>query len=142
MSLNLFHFSDIHFNRRHIDRWDPDEDLRREVVRDLERVTDKAGPADAVLITGDIAFSGQHNEYAALRGWLGKVAELACHDPGAVLMVPGNHDVDLKVAASSRVTRLAQERVRQIPDEDLDQELEEALRDAETGPSLLAPLGA
>ena len=35
MSMTLFHFSDIHFNRRHIDWWDPDEDLRREVVREV-----------------------------------------------------------------------------------------------------------
>jgi hypothetical protein len=142
MSLTLLHFSDIHFNQHHLDRWDPDEDLRREVVHDLRRVTAETGPADAVLITGDIAFSGQQSEYAALRGWLGEVAELACHDSAVVLMVPGNHDVDRTVAASSRVIQLAQERIRQTPDEGLDRELEEALRDRETGPTLLAPLEA
>jgi hypothetical protein len=46
------------------------------------------------LITGDIAFSGKESQYADAGAWLKKLTEAAGCDETAVLVVPGNHDVD------------------------------------------------
>jgi biotin carboxyl carrier protein/predicted phosphodiesterase len=142
MTLTFVHLSDIHFNHRHSTNWDPDEDLRRELLRDLRDVTAQLGRADHLLITGDIAFSGKASEYESVGDWLSEVVDVACQDGASILTVPGNHDVDRSVADGRRTVRLAQERVRSVPDDELDHELEESLNDRDTGPVLLSPLAA
>ena len=100
------HLSDIHFG--HGDpshRWDQRLVLR-EIARDLRMARqDGLGiPApDAVLVTGDIAFSGNSvvrapattsTEYADAKAWLQEIAGNVGLGPGQVFLVPGNHDVD------------------------------------------------
>ena len=63
MALVLLHLSDSHFNRRHATGWDPDEELRHELLADLRRVRNDVGTFSAILISGDVAFSAQIPEY-------------------------------------------------------------------------------
>lgn len=93
--LRLIHLSDIHFSNRDVNiGFDPDEDVRREVLRDLgERVRDD-GICHAIIVTGDIAYSGKKEEYDDAADWLEKVREISGCSENMIFLCPGNHDVD------------------------------------------------
>lgn len=112
--LTLFgwvHLSDIHFGHGDTsNRWD--QEL---VLRTLERdIAARPVPVriDAVLVTGDIAFSGgglSADEYQKADKWLREVAKAAGVGVDRVFLVPGNHDVNRGVDAKNRnVLRLVQ----------------------------------
>ena len=140
--LTFLHLSDIHCNQRHMQYWDPDEDLRRELLRDLPAVLPFDRPVDAVLVTGDIAFSGRQTEYQQISPWLADLARLACGDPDKILTVPGNHDVDRSRVDGNRLLVQSQQAIRDAPESDLDQEMEASLRDPGSGPLLREPMAA
>lgn len=142
MAVTLLHLSDIHFNRRHATGWDPDEDLRHELLNSLDRLVKEHGPFDRVLITGDIAFSGQTREYQHLQPWLAEVARRAADGSGGVWMVPGNHDIDRNVVTGSPELRALHHQLRTASEDRLDAELESVLATPGTGALLLAPLSA
>jgi predicted MPP superfamily phosphohydrolase len=104
MARTLFswiHLSDIHFGHgAPSDRYDQKMVLER-LRRDLDdaRSEDKGPPQkpDAILVTGDIAFSGggrDPKEYTDATAWLLRVAGQVGLGAGAVFVVPGNHDVN------------------------------------------------
>lgn len=105
------HLSDIHFGHGDTsNRWD--QEL---VLRALERdIAARPVPVriDAVLVTGDIAFSGgglSADEYQKADKWLREVAKAAGVGVERVFLVPGNHDVNRGVDAKNRnVLRLVQ----------------------------------
>src|SRR5215813_5173946 len=103
MALTFPHLSNIHFNQRHAVGWDPDDVLRDALMVDLRHVISEHGPVDHVVVTGDIAFSGQSQEYGALRTWLADVYAVTCKPSGSVLVVPGNHDVNRSVASTNQM---------------------------------------
>ena len=91
----LLHLSDIHFRKGEVGTaMDPNGHLRNELVRDAEMMCKKIGalPA-AILLSGDIAFSGDSDEYVFAAKWLDEL----CSKCGAkfrdVFVIPGNHDV-------------------------------------------------
>jgi hypothetical protein len=111
--LRLLHLSDIHFHREIAgDHWDLDQDLRNEVERDVRRLVGERGRCDGVLVTGDIAFSGQTGEYEKSAGWLRQLTELAGCREEDVWLVPGNHDVDRSVVRGSPTIQAFHERLR------------------------------
>ena len=67
MPLRIVHVSDIHFSNG---QWDEDSDQRRELIEDLQTLVVEGGPIDAVLVGGDIAFSGKGEQYAIAHQWL------------------------------------------------------------------------
>lgn len=94
MTLRLLHLSDIHFGMYGAG-WDGNDDQRKQLVVDVRARVKESGPIDAVLVGGDIAFSGQPGQYEAAAEWLQQVCAAAQCDPAAnVWVVPGNHDVD------------------------------------------------
>jgi 3',5'-cyclic AMP phosphodiesterase CpdA len=102
-SIALAHLSDIHFHHElGGDVWDLDSELRHELELDLGRVTAELGPLRALLITGDVAFSGSTDEYAAAETWLGRITTLAGCREEDVWMVPGNHDVLRRTVSERR----------------------------------------
>jgi predicted phosphodiesterase len=138
--LVLVHLSDIHFAG-----WsgtsvhDLDAEVRNEIVRDAAAVTKDLGGATGVLVTGDIAFSGQRAEYDRAASWLLEFCRaIGCPDE-SVWVVPGNHDVDRKVA-SSKVTKTLHESIRAKRGPALDKELREILTDENSANALFAPL--
>lgn len=138
--LVLVHLSDIHFTGSSgTSVHDLDSEVRNEILRDAATVTKELGGATGVLVTGDIAFSGQHAEYDRAASWLLELCRaIGCPDEN-VWVVPGNHDVDRKIA-NSKVTKTLHESVRAKHGPALDKELREILTDDSSAKALLAPL--
>jgi len=94
--ITILHLSDFHIKE------DPGE---KKDGFDLGLVTDplkecltrdrKAGKRpDIIAVTGDIAYAGKSKEYTRALEIVGEIRDLFGLDMSAVLIVPGNHDVD------------------------------------------------
>lgn len=138
--LVLVHLSDIHFTGSSgVSVHDLDSEVRNEVLRDAAALAKDLGGATGVLVTGDIAFSGQRSEYDRAASWLVELCRaIGCPDE-SVWVVPGNHDVDRKIA-NSKVTKTFHESIRAKDGPALDKELQEILSDDQSASALLAPL--
>ncbi len=99
MTKRFLHFSDIHFGQERGDGgWDAFPDVRAEALADIERMLASGvikGPADAILLTGDIAQAGLEGEFKTASAWIDEALQLAGCPPRALRSVPGNHDVNL-----------------------------------------------
>jgi predicted phosphodiesterase len=128
------HLSDLHFGHGDIPhQWDQRtvlnlllDDLRRAVTEwpELPRI-------DAVMMTGDIAFSGAArfaNEYERAASWLDEVIGVVNVRRENVFMVPGNHDVQ-RGAGGDKTTQ-ALEAIRNNPS------MLDAALDGDEGPLL------
>ena len=98
------HLSDLHFGHgdaRH--GWNQKTVLSllaKDVAKALTDWPELPTP-EAVVVTGDVAFSGavrSADEYRDAQGWLKAVASELGLAPDRVYMVPGNHDVQRGVA--------------------------------------------
>ena len=93
-ALIFVHISDIHFHKLSGDQYDLDEDLRNELLLDVDAVTAEIGTPNGILVTGDIAFSGKPEEYVNAKAFLTELCERLGGSLADVWCVPGNHDVD------------------------------------------------
>jgi len=57
---------------------------------------------DAVLITGDLAFSAKPDQYAKTKDWLNTLIDDFRVTRENVLLVPGNHDLERSICAGGR----------------------------------------
>lgn len=91
----LLHISDIHFRKSEIETaMDPNAYLRAELLRDaVERCTQLGSAPDAVIISGDIAFAGDAEEYHYATKWIEKLCTSCGAKMENVFVIPGNHDV-------------------------------------------------
>lgn len=95
-----------------------DQDIRDQLLKDCDQVLGEVGgTVHQIIISGDVAFSGQPDEYATAREWLGKLEQKVKCAPDAIRMVCGNHDIDRGVAKNSQGIRDIQAKLRS---EDLD----------------------
>lgn len=95
-----------------------------EIRKDLSRRGALQIPTPrAIFLTGDIAWSGQPEEYTAARTWLLDLASSVQLGPNNIFAVPGNHDVDLTSDKNKNLARL----VRDLRDGD--EGIDEALAD-------------
>ena len=137
----ILHISDIHF--RSPDCQDPPNDpeqpYRTALVNDV-RTRAKDGAVDAIFVTGDIAFGGVPEEYAAALAWLSNLAEAARCTLDKIFVVPGNHDVNRDLIKKSPATQNAQAFIAEA--RNIDSECTRQFRDADTSRALLAPLQA
>ncbi len=106
------HLSDIHLGNGDEHCLSEQRIMLRLMREDIRLVLgEKSAPAkvDAIIVTGDVAYSGAANretEYGEAREWLVDVAsDLGLH-PSSILTVPGNHDVQRSVDADRQVSRL------------------------------------
>jgi predicted MPP superfamily phosphohydrolase len=138
--LILVHLSDIHFTKSSgTTVHDLDADIRNELLRDASKLTKDIGAATGVLVTGDMAFSGQKEEYKRAADWLLEFCRgIGCPEE-SVWVVPGNHDVDRKLA-SSKITRTFHDNIRSKGEPSIDAELREISSDRQSAEALLAPL--
>ena len=91
--LRLIHLSDIHFSNRIANiGFDPDLYIRNELRLDVEAQCAKLGAADAILVSGDIAFAGKKAEYESAAAWLDEVCDAAGCPHDAVYTCPGSHE--------------------------------------------------
>jgi calcineurin-like phosphoesterase family protein len=93
--LTFLHLSDIHFK---VFDGDEDHDLesrvREQMVLDIQRVHEVVGNMDAILVLGDVAHSGQQDQYELASEFLDRVAGLIGCAADRVICVPGNHDIN------------------------------------------------
>jgi len=96
MSLIFVHVSDIHFGQEKDDRLHIHNDVKQQLVLDAKDVISKieGGVPHGILVTGDIAQSGQRAEYEVAAKWLDELAANIGVEINCVQMVPGNHDLD------------------------------------------------
>lgn len=95
------HLSDIHFDAKDNTLVGPNAVVREALMIDLAEGAARLGKPDAVLVTGDIAFSGQEHEYLQARKFLQSVTDILGIDQINVLVVPGNHDVNRGLVTTS-----------------------------------------
>jgi len=91
----LLHLSDIHLRKGEVGTaMDPNAHLRSELLRDAAAQCELIGAVpDAVLVSGDVAFAGDPEEYAYGLSWLDELCR-SCRTPlSSVFVIPGNHDV-------------------------------------------------
>ncbi|MDK9585742.1 metallophosphoesterase [Lelliottia wanjuensis] len=90
----ILHLSDIHFRKSDIHTTqDPNFHLRNELVRDARLQCSRLGVPDAIVVSGDIAFSGDPEEFKFATDWLTTLCEACGCSMASVFVVPGNHDV-------------------------------------------------
>jgi predicted phosphodiesterase len=140
----LLHVSDIHFRMPLCANpaIDPDRPYRTRLILDVRDWVKQLGPVSAILVSGDIAFRGASAEYEAAYAWLRELAYAAGCSLKRVYVVPGNHDVDRSVIASSVSTRNAQRAIANAHPHQREAELIAQIHDKDTSRALLLPLAA
>ncbi len=111
--LIFLHLSDIHFSKRSSSAYDPDLDLRKELVADAVRTLAEVKVCSGILVSGDIAFSGKPDEYSKAKDWLGELCKLLGCPEEAVWVIPGNHDVDRDIIKKSGIIQDKHKLLRQ-----------------------------
>jgi predicted MPP superfamily phosphohydrolase len=141
--LTFVHLSDIHFkDRDHGTQFDLDQQIRRALLSDLEgRPTGQAG-YDGLLITGDIAFSGQKDEYKRANEFLDEIYARTGLTPSKTYMVPGNHDVDRSYSNPNLPLWESHEHVRKAADAVIWRDILDTQLHKDPAKLLLAPLKA
>ncbi|WP_235895202.1 metallophosphoesterase [Yersinia alsatica] len=92
--LLILHLSDIHFRKAEIGTaQDPNYHLRHELLRDVVRQCSLLGAPDVIVVSGDIAFAGDPEEFAFATEWLAELCTSSGCPKASVFVVPGNHDV-------------------------------------------------
>src|SRR5712664_3205084 len=142
--LIFLHLSDIHFRKNRMgDAHDEDTMLRNELERDLRILRTKLSRIDGVLVYGDIAFGGKEDEYTYAKGWLRTICEILGCDKNAVLLTPGNHDVDRELVPRDADIDLIHREIRNADSlAAKDERLADVLRHEERGTRLLCPIAA
>jgi hypothetical protein len=143
--LAFLHLSDIHFRKGRMgDAHDIDSDLRNELERDLRFVcSTKIRKLDGIIVSGDIAFGGQPEEFAYGRVWIAKICELLDCPESSVMVIPGNHDVDRNAVLAGSAADKLHERIRAAPSlAERDNAIATILRDDVEGPQLLSSIAA
>lgn len=136
----LVHLSDLHFSTDN-----PGLEARNCLIRDrlLQDIEELLGSevrrrADAVVVTGDIAYGGRESEYRAAASWFDDVVKPVTNGSTRVLVVPGNHDVEWgRIGPTHESHRAA---IACCDDVELDALLDAFL--AEDGQPILQPLAA
>lgn len=140
MPSTFLHLSDIHFRRNANTAHDAYKDLRNELERDAVEMSKKLNGVDGTLISGDIAFSGQEDEYKIAHDWLQRLSQKLNCNPEKVWMTPGNHDVDRKIIEKSILLKDVHRNLRENPTE-LDEKLAQYLgSDPEAAKLLYRPI--
>lgn len=102
--MRILHFSDIHFRKSEISTaQDPNFHLRSELFHDVVNQSQKLGAPDAIIISGDIAFSGDPAEFEFATTWLRSLCDACGCTMQSVFVVPGNHDAVRKLADENLV---------------------------------------
>ncbi|MEZ6064147.1 MAG: metallophosphoesterase [Planctomycetaceae bacterium] len=101
----FIHLSDIHFGQEKNGTLVIHEDARQKLIEDCAVFVRDHGPADGILVVGDIAFGGQPAEYKKAADWLKAVAKAGGCEEFAVRTIPGNHDIDRKKVEDNKYCR-------------------------------------
>lgn len=108
MKAIFVHVSDIHFGQEKDGGSSASNaDAKRCLIEDARIEVEKlGGKAAGVIVTGDIAYSAQVDQYAAAGQWLAELTDAIRCKRTDVQMVPGNHDIDRNVINNTLETVL------------------------------------
>lgn len=138
----LIHVSDIHFKEKHVGQPDdPNKGLRDDIIDDVESQREKKGcSADAILLSGDIAFAGKKKEYDFAKQWLEeKLCPAAGCDFRNIFVIPGNHDFN-RDAAKAPVDVSAREQLRMLKGPTLNDRLSAYMHDERSAKTFFEPI--
>jgi predicted phosphodiesterase len=133
----ILELSDIHFTDA------PDVDTNAElsnaVLDFTTEIRERFGDVDAIVVCGDVAFSGLKEEYARASNFLRNL-EFSLGTP-RIFVIPGNHDIHLPSAVSPEQSAArAMPRGVRMSNAERDLELQRRLANQEDGHDLLEPL--
>jgi len=141
--LTLVHLSDIHFQRgSDSDPYSLGSEIKNSLERDAGEMAKQLKPIYGVVVTGDIAFAGNEEEYTTAENWLEKFCRLVECPQEHVWTIPGNHDVSLRAVDANMLIQDIRNSLRQLPVDQIDHELRRRLRDPGAGRELFSPLAA
>lgn len=107
-SISLLQISDIEFgNPNQISNVETERSkLIRNVRKSLRKLDMNNTKVDFICICGDIAYTGDKNQYIHAKTWLKKLGEelLINNNLENMLIVPGNHDYNFKAGAGNFVS--------------------------------------
>ncbi len=140
--LLLLHLSDIHFREPYclVPETDLYHPLRTALLNSIRSMVEQLGPVDAVLVSGDIAYKGNVDEYKSANKWLAEVARVARCRPRDIYTVPGNHDTNRITAGGRSVLGVRELINKQQSGPMRDKELHDTLLDEKSGPELFVPM--
>lgn len=141
--MRILHLSDIHFRKSEVETaQDPNYHLRSELLRDIGIQRERLGSSpDLILISGDVAFGGDPEEYTFATNWIRELCEVAKAEMSSVFVIPGNHDVARKVADSAVVQAL-HDKIKSSKDSTLDRTISSLLLDEEAARLLYQSVSA
>jgi len=94
-SVTWLHLSDWHQEGETFDRKVVRDALIRDIKERCQRISPELDKIDFIVLSGDIAYWGKPEEYAAVREHLIKpLLEVTGVGPERLFIVPGNHDLD------------------------------------------------
>ncbi len=134
----FLHLSDLHFTTTDAGtQFDRDTRIRAAILDDLGK--DGRTNFDAILISGDIAYHGQAEEFVRAGKWFEEVRTKVNVPVEAVYVIPGNHDINQVHVAQTSMLFDAHERIRGFQDvNQRDENLQKKLQD--TSYDFLLPL--
>ena len=91
--LTLLHISDLHISGSKKDSFGRNTVLGALLDR-LEQDLKNGLAPELVAVTGDIAFSGNKEEYAVAKAFFDRFLDVLDLPPERMFLIPGNHDVD------------------------------------------------
>jgi 3',5'-cyclic AMP phosphodiesterase CpdA len=96
MPVAFLHLSDIHFGQEKGGRVVTHEDVRERLIDDVAVLLWKLpnGRVDGIIVSGDVAYAGSKDQYAAAGRWLDRLATAAGCKITDIQVVPGNHDIN------------------------------------------------
>ena len=106
VGVTYVHVSDIHFGQEKGSEVYVHDDVKECLLADAAALREEngLGKMDGVIVTGDIAFSGNSKQYMQAGRWLDLLTEAIGCEKTDVMVVPGNHDVDrVRVSAGGRL---------------------------------------
>lgn len=112
----ILHLSDIHFRKTEVGTaQDPNFHLRNELVRDAANQCKQLGSPDAIVVSGDIAFAGDPEEFTFATDWLAALCAACGCAMESVFVVPGNHDV-VRQSAGRNLVQLIHNQIKASAD--------------------------
>jgi hypothetical protein len=142
--IRFLHLSDIHFTIKQSGLgYEPDKNIRNEVLRDVRRLVQQRGAITAIIVSGDIAYAGKRSEYEDAALWLDELCSAAGCTSSAVYLCPGNHDIDQAVLKENDAIGDIHDSIRNVEnDAERDQALFKRLRQPAVARMLYSPLEA
>lgn len=116
-SLKFLHLSDIHFKNSESVFF---KDLRNQLELDAQNTSEKIGPLDGILVSGDIAFSGKADDYQVASEWIDSLCAIVGCSTDNVWSVPGNHDIEWEVVRNNPAILALHAQIRAAGTQNLD----------------------